>query len=148
VAGYLPYALYARAQRADFGFLQYAGWLVIAAGVLIYLRCAWDFATAGRGTPLPADPPRELVVRGLYRYVRNPMYLGVGSVLFGEALAFQIPAMFIYIAVVFLFWHLFVVVYEERALERKFGRSYRSYRQSVPRWFPRLAARTTASSSR
>src|SRR5206468_439791 len=62
VAGYLPYALYARAQRADFGSLQYAGWLVIAIGMLMYLWCAWDFATVGRGTPLPADPPKELVV--------------------------------------------------------------------------------------
>lgn len=148
VAGYLPYVLYARAARSDFGLLRYAGWLFIALGILVYAWCAWDFAMAGRGTPLPADPPKELVVRGLYRYVRNPMYLGVGSVLLGEAVAFEIPAMLMYVAIVFLFWHAFVVLYEEPALERKFGDSYRRYCQSVSRWLPNSPRRTTASSRR
>ena len=70
------------------GSVQLLGYIPIALGIAIYLWCAWDFATSGRGTPGPYDPPRDLVVRGLYRYVRNPMYIGVGCVLLGEAILF------------------------------------------------------------
>jgi protein-S-isoprenylcysteine O-methyltransferase Ste14 len=106
-------------------------------GAWVYVRCAWDFAVVGRGTPMPLDPPRELIARGLYRYVRNPMYLGVISVLIGEALLFESVRLLGYAASVAAGFHLFVVLYEEPALRRQFGDSYRRYRESVPRWIPR-----------
>jgi protein-S-isoprenylcysteine O-methyltransferase Ste14 len=105
-------------------------------GASIYLWCAWDFTFAGRGTPAPIDPPKELVVRGLYRYVRNPMYVGVVSILFGEALFFESRILFEYAVIVFIFFYLFVVLYEEPILMKKFGESYRNYCRVIPRWIP------------
>jgi protein-S-isoprenylcysteine O-methyltransferase Ste14 len=105
-------------------------------GTAIYFWCAWDFTFAGRGTPAPIDPPKELVVRGLYRYVRNPMYVGILSILLGEALLFASWRLFEYTAVVFIFFFLFVTLYEEPILRQKFGESYRRYCESVPRWIP------------
>jgi len=122
----------------DLGALRYLGLLPILLGAAIYLWCAWDFTFAGRGTPAPIDPPKELVVRGLYRYVRNPMYLGVISLLFGEAWLFASLSLFQYVAVAFCFFYLFVVLYEEPALRRKFGEAYQKYCEAVPRWFPRI----------
>jgi len=107
-------------------------------GAAIYFRCAWDFAFAGRGTPAPIDPPKELVVKGLYRYTRNPMYIGVLTLLFGEAVFFASRQILIYAGVVFLIFHLFVMLYEEPALRRKFGDSYQRYCSAVPRWFPKI----------
>jgi protein-S-isoprenylcysteine O-methyltransferase Ste14 len=100
------------------------------------LWCAWDFTFAGRGTPAPIDPPKELVVQGLYRYVRNPMYVGILSILLGEALLFASWSLFGYAAVVFILFFLFVVLYEEPILMRKFGESYLQYCKNVPRWIP------------
>ena len=105
-------------------------------GASIYLWCAWDFTFAGRGTPAPIDPPKALVVRGLYRYMRNPMYVGVLSILVGEALFFESRTLFEYAAIVFIFFYLFVVLYEEPVLKQKFGEPYQRYRQTVPRWLP------------
>ena len=118
------------------GIFRYFGVLPILLGVLIYLWCAWDFTFAGRGTPAPIDPPKELVVRGLYHYMRNPMYVGVLSILFGEALFFESGALFEYATITFIFFYLFVVLYEEPVLKQKFGESYHRYRQTVPRWLP------------
>jgi protein-S-isoprenylcysteine O-methyltransferase Ste14 len=113
------------------------GVLPIIAGAAVLLHCIWDFAVAGRGTLAPVDPPKELVVRGLYRYVRNPMYVGVVSVLLGEALLFASIAMLIYAAGFFALAHLFVILYEERTLRRRFGEAYEQYARAVPRWLPR-----------
>jgi protein-S-isoprenylcysteine O-methyltransferase Ste14 len=109
--------------------------IVIGAGIL--LRCIWEFAVLGRGTLAPVDPPKELVVRGLYRYVRNPMYVAVLSVLLGEALFFGSNALLIYAAGFFVTTHLFVLLYEEPVLRRKFGESYQRYCRTVNRWLPR-----------
>ncbi len=119
------------------GVFRYGGIVLILIGIAIYSWCAWDFTFTGRGTPAPIDPPKELVVRGLYRYVRNPMYVGILSVLLGEALLFAAWRLFGYAALVFLTFFLVVVLYEEPVLREKFGESYRRYRQSVPRWIPR-----------
>jgi protein-S-isoprenylcysteine O-methyltransferase Ste14 len=108
----------------------------IALGAAILLRCVWDFARQGRGTLAPIDPPRELVVGGLYRYVRNPMYVGVVTVLLGEAALFRSRALLVYAG---LFWaatHLFIVLYEEQTLAARFGDSYARYRSAVRRWLP------------
>lgn len=121
---------------AEFGTFRYLGGLLISLGFSLYLWCGWDFAIAGRGTPAPVDPPKELVVRGPYRYVRNPMYIAVLSVVLGEALLFQSRALLRYGLWVFLLFFLFVLAYEEPVLRRKFGESYRRYCASVPRWLP------------
>jgi len=108
--------------------------LLIAVGAAIYLWCIWDFASLGRGTPAPVDPPRRLVARGLYRYSRNPMYIGVLIVICGWALLFQSIAIAAYGLVVGLCFQLVVVLYEEPALARQFGASYAQYRANVRRW--------------
>jgi protein-S-isoprenylcysteine O-methyltransferase Ste14 len=108
--------------------------MLVLLGALVLLRCVWDFFAAGEGTLAPVDPPRHLVVRGLYRYTRNPMYNGVAAMLLGEAWLFENRALLVYAAAICLAFHLFVVLYEERALETQFGETYRRYRQHVPRW--------------
>jgi protein-S-isoprenylcysteine O-methyltransferase Ste14 len=105
-------------------------------GWAAYFWCAWDFTVAGGGTPAPIDPPKELVVRGLYRYVRNPMYVGILSIILGEAFLFASQRVFEYAAVAFTFFFLFVVFYEEPILRQKFGESYRQYCKNVSRWIP------------
>ena len=141
VAVYLPRRILLSRTAADLLPLQAlrsVGVLFAAAGALAYLWCAWDFATAGRGTPAPIDPPKELVARGLYRRVRNPMYVGIALLLLGEALFFRSRALLFYAGAVFLFFHLFVVFYEEPALRRQFGAEYEAYCSNVPRWIPRI----------
>jgi protein-S-isoprenylcysteine O-methyltransferase Ste14 len=118
------------------GVVRYLGLIPILLGASIYLWCAWDFAFAGRGTPAPVDPPKELVVRGLYQYVRNPMYIGVLLILLGESLLFESGTLFRYTIVAFIFFYLLVVLFEEPMLTRKFGESYQRYQQTVPRWLP------------
>lgn len=103
-------------------------------GVAIYLRCAWDFAVRGQGTPAPLDPPRQLVIAGLYRHTRNPMYLGVLLVLLAECLLFIDIRLMIYAAAVGLMLQLLVVGYEEPRLATRFGQDYRDYCRQVPRW--------------
>jgi protein-S-isoprenylcysteine O-methyltransferase Ste14 len=118
-------------------FYSSIGFLLMALGVAIYSWCAWDFATAGQGTPAPIDAPKRLVVRGLYRFVRNPMYVGVLTVLFSESIVFRSRRILSYAIVVFVFFHLMVILYEEQALKRKFGASYEESLHNVPRWVPR-----------
>lgn len=109
-------------------------------GALIMLKCIWDFAWSGRGTPAPWDPPRRLVVTGLYRYVRNPMYVGMGTFLIGEA--FLLPAvtrgLLIIVAVFWTAATIFILAYEEPALREKFDGDYVDYCRHVRRWLPRL----------
>lgn len=114
--------------------LQLLGLPVLAMGLGIYAWCLWDFAASGRGTPAPVDPPKVLVARGLYRYTRNPMYLGVLTVVVGEALLFRTPRLLAYAAGLLALFHLFVVLYEEPTLRRQFGAAYEDYRSRVPRW--------------
>jgi protein-S-isoprenylcysteine O-methyltransferase Ste14 len=111
------------------------GPIVIGATVLTW--CIVDFVRSGRGTPAPWDAPRHLVTRGVYRVVRNPMYVGIVCTLVGEALLFRSAWILGYATVVWLVFHLFVTVYEEPALRRQFGRGYVEYCASVKRWIPR-----------
>jgi protein-S-isoprenylcysteine O-methyltransferase Ste14 len=136
----IPYLLLSRntSSFANIGMFQLFGLIPMAIGVAIYFRCAWDFASTGKGTPAPIDPPKHLVARGLYRFVRNPMYLGVLLTLLGEAWLFSSGALVIYAATVITWQHLFVVFYEEPALKRKFGESYSDYLARTPRWIPNL----------
>ena len=119
------------------GVLAGVGWLLLVVGAGIYGWCLWDFATFGRGTPAPIDAPRHLVVRGLYRWVRNPMYVGVLSVVLGWAALLGAPSLVVYAIAVASLFQLFVVLYEEPALRRLFGKEYERYRAEVPRWLPR-----------
>ncbi len=138
---WLPYSLYTavfRAGMAPGGSPRRGGAVVILAGTIGYFWCALDFAFADRGTPAPFDPPKALVARGLYRYVRNPMYLSVLLVLLGESLLFKSLLLLRYAALWWFIVFLFVLFYEEPALRRKFGSSYESYCAGVPRWIPRL----------
>jgi len=141
VAVWIPYRLVSAPGAIGslpLGDFRYTGILAILIGASIYLWCARDFTFAGKGTPAPIDPPKELVVRGLYRYVRNPMYVGVLSVIVGQAVWFESRVLFGYAGLVFLCFFAFVLLYEEPVLRHKFGESYERYRNTVPRWIPRM----------
>jgi protein-S-isoprenylcysteine O-methyltransferase Ste14/HD superfamily phosphohydrolase YqeK len=143
VAFYLPYRIGTQAAALSaFGPVR---WLVAAPllliGAAMYLSCLWDFAVTGRGTPAPIDPPKELVVRGLYRYVRNPMYVGVLAAIAGWVVLFRSGSLFAYAAIVALLFHGFVVLAEEPLLRRRFGAAYDTYQRRVRRWLPGRARR-------
>jgi protein-S-isoprenylcysteine O-methyltransferase Ste14 len=116
------------------------GAAALGIGLAIYAWCAWEFAARGRGTPAPFDPPRRLVVSGLYRHVRNPMYVGVVLALLGESLLAGSRPLAIYAASLALAFHLRVRFFEERDLRRLFPEDFSAYAAHVPRWFPRVKA--------
>jgi len=121
--------------------LEVAGILVGVAGGALALWCILTFATIGKGTPAPFDPPRHLVVAGPYRYVRNPMYIGAGLALAGAAIFYGSLPLLGYVGLFLLATHAFVVLYEESTLTRLFGQQYRDYRTRVRRWLPRFSVR-------
>jgi protein-S-isoprenylcysteine O-methyltransferase Ste14 len=138
IAG-IPFLLY------HFGVLQWTmapwtssfpGALTLFLGILIYSLCTRDFARYGRGTPAVWDPPKAFVTRGLYRLVRNPMYLGIVLILIGEACFFHSPALLFIALFIWFLFHGFVLFYEEPTLIKKFGESYRQYCIQVSRWLP------------
>ena len=138
VAGYIPLALLRTGTRLEMGIFAYLAiplWLI---GGVILLWSFWNFLRQGRGTPAPIDPPKELVAAGFYRYVRNPMYVGVLAMILGHFLWFGYWNLLMYALVVFLAFHIFVTSYEEPTLKKKFGASYEEYLRRVPRWIPRL----------
>ena len=114
------------------------GLALMAVGGAVALTCGFFFATHGRGTPAPFDPPREFVAVGPYRYVRNPMYIGAFLVLGGFGLVERSPSVLLLAAAAVVLAHLFVVLVEEPGLESRFGDSFRAYKRSVRRWLPRL----------
>jgi protein-S-isoprenylcysteine O-methyltransferase Ste14 len=118
------------------GVLQIAGIILVGIGVAILLHCSGMFAWVGRGTLAPFDPPELLVVRGLYRYSRNPMYAGVLMMLSGESLFFESVSLLVYTVVWFGLINLVVVAYEEPTLRGDFGESYGQYCRTVHRWLP------------
>jgi protein-S-isoprenylcysteine O-methyltransferase Ste14 len=120
--------------------MQVLGVIVAVLGVSLALWCVLVFAVVGRGTPFPFDPPRRLVVRGPYRFVRNPMAIGVGSTLTGAALFYESWRLAALAGVFFSIIHLFVVLYEEPTLRRMFGDEYAAYCDAVRRWWPRRKA--------
>src|SRR5579864_3901360 len=114
------------------------GFLPLLLGVGLYLWCAGAFTFIGKGTPAPIDAPKVLVVEGPYRWVRNPMYIAVLSVVIGEAILFRSFLLIGYALLVAGVVHLFVVFVEEPSLRSQFGESYKTYLRTVPRWIPRL----------
>jgi len=133
-----PYLLLKKHVPPPIGWLNWLALAPCGLGAVILLKCAWDFAVVGLGTPLPIDPPKSLVVSGLYRFVRNPMYVGVALVLFSEAALFSSMRLLGYALLVGAGFFLFVLTYEEPTLRKKFGAPYQAYCQAVPRWIPRL----------
>jgi protein-S-isoprenylcysteine O-methyltransferase Ste14 len=117
------------------------------AGGLVAAACIATFVTVGRGTPAPFDPPREFVASGPYRFVRNPMYAGAGAALLGVGLYLASPAIVLLTLGFLVTMHLFVVLYEEDALERRFGESYLRYRAGVHRWLVGRPYRSEPASS-
>jgi len=140
VAGYIPWR-YVGLRYANVSWrdpVQLIGLLLVVIGAGVLATCIWEFARSGRGTLAPVDPPKHLVVQGLYRYVRNPMYVGVTTILLGELLIAQTAALAMYCAGWFGAVNLFIIGYEEPTLRRHFGDSYAQYSRSVSRWIPRL----------
>ncbi len=133
VCGLLPQVLKKTALIRGSWF-SFSGFLFILTGAALYLWCAWDFAATGLGTPAPIDSPRVLVVGGLYRFTRNPMYVAVSSVILGQALLYGSAPIVVYLLCVIGAFHLFVICYEEPALRRLFGEQYDDYCHKVPRW--------------
>ena len=135
----VPYGLASgedAAALAHWGARQTLALVPMVFGAAILVQCIWDFAALGRGTLAPIDPPKLLVVRGLYRYVRNPMYVGALVMLLGEAWAVQSVSILAWTVTWFVFINGVVLFYEEPVLARRFGESYERYRQSVGRWIP------------
>lgn len=121
-------------------WVRVPGFLLLAFGAVLALSCVAVFAWFGRGTPAPFDAPREFVALGPYRWLRNPMYLGAAGVMFGVGLLLESPATIGVVALFLLATHMFVILYEEPTLERRFGDGYLEYKRAVRRWVPRPPA--------
>jgi protein-S-isoprenylcysteine O-methyltransferase Ste14 len=136
---WIPHVLEVRdASRLDLGVFRWIGLPLAAAAAAVLLACIVDFARKGRGTLAPIDPPRNLVASGLYRHVRNPMYVGALALLVGQAMLFESKSVLLYAGFFWLSTHLFVLAYEEPHLKSTFGDGYEEYRAAVPRWLPRV----------
>jgi protein-S-isoprenylcysteine O-methyltransferase Ste14 len=143
IAGLVPWWICVWRVQAQWPMLQlfrFAGGILIGLGAVGLLDSFLRFALQGLGTPAPVFPPRHLVVTGLYRYVRNPMYVAVLSAIVGQALLFASWRLLAYSAIVWLLSTLFVLLYEERTLQSSFGSEYEIYCRHVRRWIPRLRA--------
>ena len=139
VAGLVPWWLtgwqMGAAYRAP---VQITGAVLAAAGAVALLAAFTQFAIQGRGTPAPPAPTAQLVIRGLYRYVRNPMYLAVLAVITGQALLLSRPILLGYAAAVATAFIAFVYGYEQPKLARRYGAQYQAYKRAVPGWWPHL----------
>jgi protein-S-isoprenylcysteine O-methyltransferase Ste14 len=141
VAGLVPWWI--SRWRLEEPFLEiphfrFAGGLLITLGVIGLVDSFVRFAVQGVGTPAPVFPTHHLVVTGLYRYLRNPMYVAVVSTIFGQGLIFGNVTLLEYGGLVWLLFHLFVLLYEEPTLRASFGSEYKLFCTEVPRWIPRL----------
>ena len=137
VAGLIPWVLTGWETRDPWPPLQVAGVVLIVAGVGVLLHAFLRFVVEGVGTPAPVAPTEHLVVGGLYRYVRNPMYLAVAATIVGQALVLGRPVLLLYAAIFGVTVYAFVRGYEEPTLRGQFGDQYEEYRRAVPGWWPR-----------
>jgi protein-S-isoprenylcysteine O-methyltransferase Ste14 len=141
IAGWIPYRLTRWQMQPPYlpvPGLRAAGALLIAIGLASLVECFLRFALVGLGTPAPVAPPKELVVSGQYRYVRNPMYVAIMALLLGQSLLLGRTLLLRYAAGIWLMFHVWVLVYEEPSLKDRFGAAYDTYRRHVRRWWPRL----------
>jgi protein-S-isoprenylcysteine O-methyltransferase Ste14 len=121
-----------------------AGAVLVILGLVPLVESFARFALVGLGTPAPIAPTQHLIVTGFYRYVRNPMYLGVLAIILGNTLILGNGAIFAYAALIALGFAVFVMGYEEPTLRRQFGAEYEEFCRNVPRWIPRLTPWTSA----
>src|SRR3954465_4501514 len=138
VAGLVPWLITGWDASGGWLPLKVAGAALVLAGVAALVYSFARFVTEGRGTPAPVAPTQQLVVGGLYRYVRNPMYVALLAAILGQALLLGRWVLLAYAAVVFVAVYGFVRLYEEPELARTYGQQYAAYRRSVPGWVPRL----------
>ena len=144
IAGLVPWWIsHWRVEAPFFGLpvFRFGGSLLVALGLIGLLNSFARFALQGLGTPAPVFPTRHLVVTGLYRYVRNPMYVAVVMTILGQGLIFGNVNLMEYGGIVWLLFHLFVLLYEEPTLRATFGEEYELFCAEVPRWIPRLRPR-------
>ncbi len=133
----IPYLLCSW-RLAEAAALRWAGACLLLLALPIFVDSLVRFVREGRGTPAPVAEAQRLVVSGPFRYVRNPGYVGVLGLIVGQSLLFASAAVLAHAAIMALAFHLFVVLYEEPHLRRKFGTEYEEYQRRVPRWLPRL----------
>ena len=146
VAGLIPFWISGWQVGPALGGIEPVRWLgglLLALGAVLLAETFARFALQGRGTPAPVYPTETLVVTGSYRFVRNPMYVAVVSLILGQGLLFGSLPVLGYGGVIWLTVHLFVISYEEPTLARTFGEQYARYRANVRRWIPRLTPWTT-----
>ena len=139
VLGYIPVNisfLFGNGHPEIIEWQHVGGTILTTIGLLLAVWCVWTFAAIGRGTPAPFDPPRLLVIKGPYRYVRNPMYIGGGLALVGGSLYLGSLPVLGYAFLLLVVTHLFIVLYEEPTLRSTFGKQYLSYCLKVSRWWP------------
>ena len=137
VAGLVPWWITGWRAGRTWLPLQLLGGVLVAAGAAVLVYAFVRFVTEGRGTPAPVAPTERLVVGGLYRFVRNPMYVAVSGVILGQALIFGRAGLWVYAGAAWLTMAVFVRLYEEPTLRRRFGADYETYRRGVPAWLPR-----------
>ena len=121
-----------------FGLGQMIACLIMALGIFMIVWVSTTFVRKGQGTPIPVNPPTRLIIQGLYRYVRNPMYVGAILIVLGEALYFRSGWLLVYMVGLWATLHTALIVFEEPQLRRRFGAEYEQYLKAVPRWIPRL----------
>ena len=138
VAGIVPWWISGWRFQETLLVLRGMGALLILIALPVLVDSFVRFAVEGLGTPAPVFPTRHLVVRGLYRYVRNPIYVALLAIILGQALFFGSLRLLEYAAVAWLFFHLFVLLYEEPRLRATFGPEYEKFCDNVPRWIPRF----------
>jgi len=122
----------------DIREFKFIGIIPIILSIYMGIRSIRDFVSYGDGTPSPTNPPKTLVAKGIYRIIRNPMYLAVFLFILGEAIVFQSYTLIAYFMLVWLVFHLFVVYAEEPDLRKRFGKSYEDYFKEIPRWLPKI----------
>ena len=140
-AAYVPHNIISDENHTvidQIGRFRFIGPILIGLGIIGYLLCFWNFIVDAKGTPLPIDTQKNLIVKGLYRYVRNPMYISWYLIILGEALFFRSLDLLIYLFVWIVFFECKVIFFEERALKQNFGETYEQYCKYVPRWIPHL----------
>ena len=138
VAGLIPF-LIAREEFRNlfsqpFEYYQWIAIVIILAGVSIFLHCVYLFAKFGKGTLSPIDPTKRLVIRGMYKYSRNPMYLAMLMILLGETILLRSFNLAVYMFIIAIAFYLFVVFHEEPGLQSEYGYEYKDYKERVRRW--------------
>jgi protein-S-isoprenylcysteine O-methyltransferase Ste14 len=148
VAGLVPWLLTGWEVEAEWWLpLRVLGAAFVVAGAAVLVHAFTRFVVEGLGTPAPVAPTEQLVVGGLYRYVRNVMYIAVTTTIVGQALLLGSAGLLVYAALVWAVMAAFVKGYEEPTLARRYGARYEEYRRAVPAWWPRLSGGRSPSSS-